>query len=117
MSSLIFFQKTQKICDYPKPFCPFCEPSKNYTNLNLNFSIQKLTETLKVQCPSPKLSPVYIIIASLLCVTAPCSFFLCLAVYLGMLHKTKTVCVVGFVPDRKHYGCKNISQLPLLHFS
>ena len=58
-----------------------------------------------IQCPSPKLSPFYVIIASLLCVTAPCGFFLCVPVCLGMLHKkfrcfqTKTVCLVGFVRD------------------
>ena len=28
-----------------------------------------------LQCPSPKLSPVFVIIASPLCVTAPCGFF------------------------------------------
>ena len=59
-----------------------------------------------LQCPSPKLSPVYVIIASLLRVTSPCGFFLCVPVCLGMLHKkfrrsqTKPLCLVGFVRDR-----------------
>ena len=88
------------------------------------------TTLYTVQCPSPKLIPLYAIIASLLRVTLPWSFFLCVPVCLGMLHKkfccsqTKTVCLVGFVRDRiwaalyqigSNNGCKNIFLLPILH--